>query len=124
MSILDQEESKKFLCGKPEDKYRFFMKATDLERMDVHYAETIEKLKELEGAKAVADDSLQPLQETVEAARKRWKQHDAVNKLEKKVREAQYELAWALHAEADSAYQESVVVRARVVDNRRGVACA
>jgi len=26
---LDQEESKKFLTGKPEDKYNFFLKATE-----------------------------------------------------------------------------------------------
>ena len=34
VAVLDQEESKKFLMGKPEDKYNFFCKATELERID------------------------------------------------------------------------------------------
>lgn len=32
-AVLDQENSKKFLQGSESDKYAFFMKATDLERI-------------------------------------------------------------------------------------------
>lgn len=32
-AVLDQENSKKFLQGSDEDKYAFFMKATDLDRI-------------------------------------------------------------------------------------------
>lgn len=32
-AVLDQENSKKFLQGSESDKYAFFMKATDLDRI-------------------------------------------------------------------------------------------
>ena len=32
-AVLDQENSKKFLQGSESDKYAFFMKATDLDRV-------------------------------------------------------------------------------------------
>ena len=32
-AVLDQENSKKFLQGSERDKYAFFMKATDLDRI-------------------------------------------------------------------------------------------
>ena len=32
-AVLDQENSKKFLLGSEGDKYAFFMKATDLDRI-------------------------------------------------------------------------------------------
>ncbi|CAN0514043.1 unnamed protein product, partial [Scytosiphon promiscuus] len=32
-SLLDQENSKKFLQGSERDKYAFFMRATDLDRI-------------------------------------------------------------------------------------------
>lgn len=32
-SLLDQENSKKFLQGSESDKYAFFMRATDLQRV-------------------------------------------------------------------------------------------
>ena len=49
VAVLDQEEAKKFLTGKAEDKYAFFMKATELERVDRTYAETIDKVESLQG---------------------------------------------------------------------------
>ena len=48
VAILDQEEAKKFLTGKAEAKYNFFMKATELERLDLTYASTLEQADLLE----------------------------------------------------------------------------
>ncbi|CAN0170857.1 unnamed protein product, partial [Ectocarpus sp. 8 AP-2014] len=39
-AVLDQENSKKFLQGSESDKYAFFMKATDLERIHADSEET------------------------------------------------------------------------------------
>jgi hypothetical protein len=111
VSILDQEESKKFLCGKPEDKYKFFMKATDLERMDNSYAATIDQLRELEAAKARAEESMEPLRQTEDQLRDRWRAHDEVQRLEKKVERVRCDLLWALHGEADQEYRDSLAVR-------------
>jgi len=46
VAVLDQEEAKKFLTGKAEDKYEFFTKATELERLDRTYASISDNIKE------------------------------------------------------------------------------
>lgn len=44
-AVLDQENSKKFLQGSESDKYAFFMKATDLDR--IHAVRGSKKMDEL-----------------------------------------------------------------------------
>ena len=46
VAVLDQEEAKKFLTGKEEDKYAFFVKATELERLDRAYASVQDNILE------------------------------------------------------------------------------
>ena len=43
-NVLTQEESKKFIQGKSEDKYSFFLKATGIDRTQQELTETKEKL--------------------------------------------------------------------------------
>jgi structural maintenance of chromosomes protein 6 len=121
VSILDQEESKKFLCGKPEDKYKFFMKATDLERMDMNYAATMDQLRELEAARIRAHEALEPLQVAEEEAKRRFKQHDALAKLEKKVAQLECDLMWAAYNEGQRELDESTAVRCPVQSRFRRV---
>ncbi len=65
VAVLDQEEAKKFLMGKPEDKYDFFMKATELERLDRSYAYTKDKIYEMEDAISRMKNHIKPLSENV-----------------------------------------------------------
>jgi hypothetical protein len=48
VTVLDQEEAKKFPTRKAQDKYQFFAKATELERMDRSYANVVDNVTELE----------------------------------------------------------------------------
>ena len=98
--VLDQEESKKFLTGKPEDKYKFFTKATDLERIDVSVAATLDKLHDMHEAIRRQDHQMEPRRHDVATKKQRWERHQAVAALRDKVRETRAKLVWASYTEA------------------------
>jgi len=41
--LLDQENSKRFIRGSPQEKYKFFKQATDLDRIQEHIHAAIHK---------------------------------------------------------------------------------
>ncbi|GMI25107.1 hypothetical protein TeGR_g348, partial [Tetraparma gracilis] len=96
VAVLDQEEAKKFLMGKDEDKYNFFCKATELERIDRSFAATTDSIKDLEDSQRGVMRSLAPAQELAERTKEEWDQCQALENLEKKVEEAKVSLAWCL----------------------------
>jgi len=98
VAVLDQEEAKKFLTGKPEDKYAFFMKATDLERMDRKYIESTESIYELEEALLKMRNQLAPLSETVKKLHAEWKEFQKLEKLEHKISKYSVDYAWSFYA--------------------------
>jgi chromosome segregation ATPase len=112
VAVLDQEEAKKFLTGKPEDKYNFFMKATELERVDRTYASTVDHVQELRDSQEKIQDNLQQKIEHVEMLKKKWEQHQALEKLENKVAELNVKYAWAFHNAVDDEFQAATEVRA------------
>lgn len=113
VSVLDQEESKKFLTGKPGDKYAFFMKATELERIDMTYSSASDKIEELQDAQEKISRSIEKDQENMLQAKKRWEQHQALEKIQRKVAESRVKYAWAAYKAADSNHQIAVEVRLR-----------
>jgi chromosome segregation ATPase len=110
VAILDQEEAKKFLTGKAEDKYAFFMKATELERIDRSIASTMDKIEELKDQEkrmelAVIDD-LEIVQET----KKQYEQHKEIEKIKRKLHGCEEAYAWAVYKEANTRLQDQVDV--------------
>jgi chromosome segregation ATPase len=99
VAILDQEESKRFLTGKAVDKYRFFMKATELERIDVSYRNAVEQVAEMETQASRLEDALAADKELVEKCKAEVKKHQELGKLESKKRKCETTLAWALYKE-------------------------
>ena len=97
VAILDQEEAKKFLTGKASDKYNFFLKACELERVDRVYCATMDKLEELVDAQQKVSQSLQSSMERVDRLRQKYEQHRELEKLEYKVQELSVKFAWAIH---------------------------
>ena len=75
VAVLDQEEAKKFLMGKVEDKYNFFLKATDLERLDRHYADTKDCIFEMDESKARMEKNIEPLEKNVQKLEQECKLH-------------------------------------------------
>jgi structural maintenance of chromosomes protein 6 len=96
VAVLDQEESKKFLKGRPEDKYAFFCKATELERIDRHYAITKDYIDELEESRADLVKQLRPQREVVQKLEAEWEECQKLEKLEAKVSQASCNTSWAL----------------------------
>lgn len=79
VAVLDQEEAKKFLTGRAEDKYNFFLKATDLERMDRKYQTTLEHIMELDSSLSTMSNALAPLQENLLKLQNEWNEFKKVS---------------------------------------------
>ena len=94
VAILDQEEAKKFLTGKAEAKYKFFMKATELERLDNIYASTLDKVDELDNQAERAAQSLEDDKGLVKELKRAYQQHQIIGKLEEKKSKYEIKLGW------------------------------
>lgn len=109
---MDQEEAKKFLTGKAEDKYAFFMKATELERVDRTYAETLDKVEALDAMNNNSRKLLEGVHARVEELRRKWKEHQQMDELETKLQKLNTEFGWAIYNECDEKYLAAVAVSA------------
>lgn len=101
VALLDQEEAKKFLTGKAEDKYNFFMKATELERIDRTYASSLDLVEDLHTQSERLRGNLGTYIAQAEDAEKRWKETQIIDKMEKKCNLYEEMYAWARHKEAE-----------------------
>ena len=97
--VLDQEEAKKFLNGKPEDKYAFFAKATELERMDRSYAATQDSIAELNDTRERLKKDMSGAEANVKKLEKDWKECQELGKLDDKVAQFKVSYAWSLYNE-------------------------
>lgn len=95
VAILDQEEAKKFLTGKAEAKYNFFMKATELERLDNTYTSTAEQVEILQGQAERLMKDIEKDKELVKETKRAFQQHQAIGKLVAKKSKYEMLLAWA-----------------------------
>ena len=128
VAVLDQEEAKKFLCGKPEDKYAFFSKATELERLDRQYASIFDRIEEINENKTRVERTLLPKKEIVEKLKKEWEQFEILEKMQDKVGVYRVKFAWSLYwdckAYEDEAREQLETINARMVKRREEVAKA
>ena len=99
VAVLDQEEAKKFLTGKAEDKYEFFTKATELERLDRCYASIHDNIAEQLQTRDRANDKIGPTVENTKRLRKEWEQHQELDKLEVEAQELRANYGWSSHGE-------------------------
>jgi structural maintenance of chromosomes protein 6 len=97
VAILDQEEAKKFLTGKASDKYDFFMKATELERIDVSYRNAMEQLDEMDQQAERLHESVLADKEILDEAKKEVKKHQEIGKLVVKKARFEAQFGWSLY---------------------------
>jgi len=97
--VLDQEEAKKFLNGKPEDKYAFFCKATELERMDRSYAAVWDNIQELNETRERTRNAMAGSEANVKQLEKEWKECQELGKLDDNVAQFKVLYAWSLYNE-------------------------
>mmetsp|Transcript_5446 Transcript_5446/g.7921 ORF Transcript_5446/g.7921 Transcript_5446/m.7921 type:complete len:1195 (+) Transcript_5446:75-3659(+) len=106
VAVLDQEEAKKFLCGKPEDKYAFFTKATDLERIDRSYATVVDNIQELDETKARVQNNMRPAAENVKKLYAEWEEFRKMELLQDKVSALRVRYAWSVYWEIANKVKE------------------
>jgi chromosome segregation ATPase len=108
---LDQEEAKKFLVGKAEDKYNFFLKATELDRVDRSYASTVDTVMELTEANDRIKDGLKQKMDRVDVLKKKYEEHLEVDRLDSKLQEMTVKYAWSYYNVVDEGHNNAVDVR-------------
>jgi hypothetical protein len=111
VAVLDQEEAKKFLTGKAEDKYEFFTKATELERLDRVYASITDNILEQKATRERALENIQGSIENTRQLKKEWEQFQELDKLEVEVQELRANYGWSVHGEFREQLQEEMKVR-------------
>lgn len=100
VAILDQEEAKKFLMGKAAEKYEFFMKATELERINTTYRNTLEQIDDMDKLAQRLHQSIESDRLLVEETRREYKEHKEIAKLESKKAKCNAQFGWACYKEA------------------------
>jgi chromosome segregation ATPase len=118
VAILDQEEAKKFLTGKAEDKYAFFMKATELERIDRTYAATVDKVSDLDTQSIRLNQTMEKDMLLVEDTKKQWEQHQEIEKLKRKLEGYREGYAWARHTASAEELKEQLEVSPSKVNTK------
>ena len=114
VAVLDQEEAKKFLTGKEEDKYAFFTKATELERLDRTYASIQDNIEEQCEAKDRAMQAIEGTKENAMRLKKEWEQFQELDKLEAECQQLKALYGWAYHSECSSEYEMELKKRAKL----------
>jgi chromosome segregation ATPase len=112
VAVLDQEEAKKFLTGRPQDKYDFFAKATELERIDNTYAGTVDNLVELDEQNTKNKENLSSVYTNVKTLKDQWKQFEELDKLQEKIGDLSVQLTWSMyHQQNEKADQNETFLR-------------
>lgn len=95
VAVLDQEEAKKFLTGQAKDKYGFFIKATELERMDHSHANVVDNIHSLTLKKEQRQRQLQPSIDQTKKLRELYMRFQRVRDLEEKCLQLELCVVWA-----------------------------
>uniref|UniRef100_A0A8C1PK05 Structural maintenance of chromosomes protein 6 n=1 Tax=Cyprinus carpio TaxID=7962 RepID=A0A8C1PK05_CYPCA len=97
VSILTQEMSKHFLHSKGEgDKYKFFMKATQLDQMKEDYSYIMKTKSMTQNTVEKHRETLQELKRKYHEKEERYKSLASLDEMQKKLDELKNQMAWAL----------------------------
>uniref|UniRef100_A0A8C1KSR4 Structural maintenance of chromosomes protein 6 n=1 Tax=Cyprinus carpio TaxID=7962 RepID=A0A8C1KSR4_CYPCA len=112
VSILTQEMSKHFLHSKKEgDKYKFFMKATQLDQMKEDYSYIMKTKTMTQNTVEKHRETLQELKRKYQEKEERYKNLASLDEMQHKLDELKNQMAWALVAEVE---QEMKPMRERI----------
>ncbi|XP_058603859.1 structural maintenance of chromosomes protein 6-like [Onychostoma macrolepis] len=102
VSILTQEMSKHFLHSKGEgDKYKFFMKATQLDQMKEDYTYIMKTKTMTQNTVEKHRETLQELKRKYREKEERYKSLASLDEMQQKLDELKNQMAWALVAEVE-----------------------
>ncbi|KAM5164061.1 structural maintenance of chromosomes protein 6 [Mantella aurantiaca] len=102
VSVLTQEMSKLFLQSKNEsDKYKFFMKATQLEQMKEDYSYIMETKTRTDNQIIFGEEKLQELKQDCIAKEDRFKNLASLSEMKEKMEDLRRNMAWAVVIDAE-----------------------
>ncbi|XP_023662740.2 structural maintenance of chromosomes protein 6 isoform X1 [Paramormyrops kingsleyae] len=108
VSILTQEMSKHFLHSKGEgDKYKFFMKATQLEQMKEDYAYIMKTKTVTQNTIEKHEECLEDLKRKYLEKEDKYKSLASLDEMQTKLEELQNQMAWALVTEMEKEMKPS-----------------
>ncbi|NXI56839.1 SMC6 protein, partial [Chloroceryle aenea] len=106
VSVLTQEMSKHFLQSKNEgDKYKFFMKATQLEQMKEDYTSIMKAKKNTRTQIEQGVERLQELKQLYCEKKERYKSIWFVNDMRNRLEDLKHKMAWAVVGEMEKEIQ-------------------
>ncbi|KAM6139629.1 structural maintenance of chromosomes protein 6 isoform 2-T3 [Phoenicopterus ruber ruber] len=106
VSVLTQEMSKHFLQSKNEgDKYKFFMKATQLEQMKEDYSSIIKTKENTSNQIEQGVERLQELKLLYSEKKERYKSIGFVNDMRNHLEDLKHKMAWAVVGEMEKEIQ-------------------
>ncbi|XP_074051161.1 structural maintenance of chromosomes protein 6 [Macrotis lagotis] len=107
VSVLTQEMSKQFLQSKNEgDKYKFFMKATQLEQMKEDYSYIMDTKARTRDQIEQGEERLQELRRQCIEKEERFQNIADLSLMKKKLEDLKHEMAWALVGEYEKEIEE------------------
>ncbi|XP_077167241.1 structural maintenance of chromosomes protein 6 [Paroedura picta] len=103
VSVLTQEMSKQFLQSKNEgDKYKFFMKATQLEQMKEDYSYIMETKARTHHQVEQGEEFLEELRKQYSETGERFRNMANVSEMENRLKDLRHQIAWAMVKETES----------------------
>ncbi|CAH1773617.1 unnamed protein product [Owenia fusiformis] len=97
VAILNQDTSRNFLNSKsPNDKYKFFLRATQLEQMKYDYASANELKSISQNIVESKKKSLPQLEDELSKCKERYDACEALTGMKKKIEGLHNQLAWAM----------------------------
>lgn len=106
INVLTQDMARQFLSNStPEDKYKFFIKGTQLETLDADYKLLEEHLDSMDAKLRSREEDMAGLRQRSEEAKKRKQRLDAGQAIEDKIKKTKWMHAWAQVEEQEVALQ-------------------
>ncbi|XP_060559553.1 structural maintenance of chromosomes protein 6-like isoform X2 [Ruditapes philippinarum] len=102
VAVLNQDTSRNFLNSKsPQDKYKFFLKATQLEQIKEDYNTASDRKELTKEIIAKKMETLPKLEKEVLECEQRYKSLTAIKELEVKTKKLREEMAWSFVIEKE-----------------------
>jgi chromosome segregation ATPase len=120
INVLTQDMARQFLSNStPEDKYKFFIKGTQLETLDADYKLMEEHLDGMEAKLRSRRSDIGDLKQKAEQAEKRKKRLDASQGIQQNIRKTQWMHAWAQVEEQErmlETYERDVLMQKQQIE--------
>jgi chromosome segregation ATPase len=120
INVLTQDMARQFLSNStPEDKYKFFIKGTQLETLDADYKLMEEHLDGLEAKLRSRRSDIGDLKQKAEQAEKRKKRLDASTGIQQNISRTQWMHAWAQVEEQErmlETYERDVLLQQQQIE--------